>query len=149
MARYSTNNSNSNSSAQQPMMSGLVDSARERPFAAAAAVGGAVAAGAFLWSRRSKISDQLGNMSGQISDWSGNMRKQGQSSMQSGTDSSSRAGARSSIPTGTESPGQPEMAGAGTSSPTSSTRATGGLGGKAQGGQNLNPSRTASEGFNS
>jgi hypothetical protein len=138
----SNNNKNNNDRSQQPMMSGWVDSAKERPFVAAAAVGGAVAAGAFLWSRRNQISDQLSSFSGQDSDRSETMRsQQGQSSsMQSG---------RSSIPTGTESPGQPEMAGAGTTSPASSTRATGGLGGKAQSGQNLNPSRTASEGFNS
>ena len=49
--------------------SGLMGTARERPFAAAAAVGGAVAAGVFLWSRRNEISDQLANLSDQISDW--------------------------------------------------------------------------------
>ena len=43
--------------------------ARERPIAAAAAVGGAVAAGVFLWSRRNQISDQIGNLSDQISEW--------------------------------------------------------------------------------
>ena len=49
--------------------SGLMGSARENPIAAAAAVGGAVAAGVFLWSRRNKISDQIGNLSEQISEW--------------------------------------------------------------------------------
>jgi hypothetical protein len=49
--------------------SGLMGSARENPLAAAAAVGGAVAAGVFLWSRRNQISDQIGNLSDQISDW--------------------------------------------------------------------------------
>jgi hypothetical protein len=48
---------------------GWVDSARERPFTAAAAVGGAVAAGVFLWSRRNQISDQLSGLSEQISEW--------------------------------------------------------------------------------
>jgi hypothetical protein len=48
---------------------GWVDSARERPFAAAAAVGGAVAAGVFLWSKRNEISDQLSGLSDQISEW--------------------------------------------------------------------------------
>ena len=38
------------------------DSARDRPFTAAAAVGGAVAAGVFLWSRRNQISDQIGKL---------------------------------------------------------------------------------------
>ena len=49
--------------------SGLSGRARENPLAAAAAVGGAVAAGVFLWSRRNQISEQLGNLSDQISEW--------------------------------------------------------------------------------
>ena len=49
--------------------SGLMGSARENPLAAAAAVGGAVAAGGFLWSRRNQISDQIGNLSDQLSEW--------------------------------------------------------------------------------
>jgi hypothetical protein len=48
---------------------GLVDSARDRPIAAAAAIGGAVAAGIFLWSKRNQISDQISSLSDQISDW--------------------------------------------------------------------------------
>jgi hypothetical protein len=137
--RNRTNSNNRSQQSQQPMMSGFMDSAKERPFVAAAAVGGAVAAGAFLWSRRNQISDQLSSFSGQDSDRPERMGSQRDRSsfMQPG---------RSSIPTGTESPGQPEMAGAGTTSPASATRATGGLGGKAQGGQNLNPSRTANQG---
>ena len=35
----------------------------------AAAIGGAVAAGVFLWSRRNQISDQIGNLSDQLSEW--------------------------------------------------------------------------------
>jgi hypothetical protein len=49
--------------------SGMMGTARENPFAAAAAVGGAVAAGVFLWSRRNQISDQIGNLTDQISEW--------------------------------------------------------------------------------
>ena len=49
--------------------SGLSGRARENPLAAAAAVGGAVAAGVFLWSRRNQISEQIGNLSDQISEW--------------------------------------------------------------------------------
>jgi len=52
--------------------SGLMGSARENPIAAAAAVGGAVAAGVFLWSRRNQISDQIGSLSDQISEWRDN-----------------------------------------------------------------------------
>jgi hypothetical protein len=49
--------------------SGLMSSARDNPLATAAAVGGAVAAGVFLWSRRNQISDQIGNLADQIGDW--------------------------------------------------------------------------------
>jgi len=49
--------------------SGLMGSARENPIATAATIGGAVAAGVFLWSRRNQISDQIGNLSDQISEW--------------------------------------------------------------------------------
>lgn len=52
--------------------SGLTARARENPIAAAAAVGGAVAAGVFLWSRRNQITDQITNLSDQISDWRDN-----------------------------------------------------------------------------
>ena len=48
---------------------GLVDSARERPFTAAAAIGGAVAAGVFLWSKRNQISEQIADLSDQLSEW--------------------------------------------------------------------------------
>ena len=48
---------------------GVMEMARERPIAAAAAAAGAAAAGLFLWSKRSQISDQLGNLSDQINDW--------------------------------------------------------------------------------
>jgi hypothetical protein len=49
--------------------SGLMSSARDNPLATAAAVGGAVAAGVFLWSRRNQISDQIGNLADQIGEW--------------------------------------------------------------------------------
>src|SRR3982751_1246254 len=51
--------------------SGWMSTARENPVTAAAAVGGAVAAGVFLWSRRNQISDQISNLSDQISEWHG------------------------------------------------------------------------------
>ena len=54
--------------------SGWVDSARDRPYTAAAVAAATVGAGVFLWSRRNQISDQLSNLSDQISDWSSNMR---------------------------------------------------------------------------
>jgi hypothetical protein len=60
---------NNNPEGYNPYNSGWIDTARERPFTAAAAVGGAVAAGVFLWSRRSQISDQIASLSDQISEW--------------------------------------------------------------------------------
>ena len=48
---------------------GVMDMARERPFAAAAAAAGAAAAGLFLWSKRTQISNQLSSLSDQISEW--------------------------------------------------------------------------------
>lgn len=52
---------------------GMTELVRERPIAAAAAAAGAAAAGLFLWSKRSQISQQLSNLSDQISDWTENM----------------------------------------------------------------------------
>src|SRR5205085_575595 len=60
---------NNNPEGHNQYDSGWVSSARENPLTTAAAVGGAVAAGVFLWSRRNQISDQIGNLSDQISEW--------------------------------------------------------------------------------
>lgn len=60
---------NNNPEGYNQYNSGWIDSARERPLATAAAVGGAVAAGVFLWSRRAQISDQIAGLSDQISEW--------------------------------------------------------------------------------
>jgi hypothetical protein len=49
--------------------SGIIGTTRENPLATAAAIGGAVAAGLFLWSRRNQISDQIGNLADQIGEW--------------------------------------------------------------------------------
>ena len=58
-----------NNQADRNEQSGAITTARDNPLATAIAVGGAVAAGVFLWSRRNQISDQIGNLSEQISDW--------------------------------------------------------------------------------
>ena len=49
--------------------SGMMGTARANPLATAVAVGSAVAAGAFLWSRRNRISDQIGDLADTISEW--------------------------------------------------------------------------------
>ena len=56
---------------------GVMDMARERPIAAAAVAAGAAAAGLFLWSKRTQITDQLSNLSDQFGEWSEGMRSGG------------------------------------------------------------------------
>lgn len=143
---------NNNPEGRNQYSGGLMNMARERPVAAAAAVGAAAAAGVFLWSRRNQIGDQVSNMSGQISDWSDNMRgKKSEDALQSygsaptsTRKSKSSASGRSNSPLGSET-GHTELAGAGTSAASSSARATGGRSGKAEGAQNMSPSRDATE----
>lgn len=52
---------------------GVMEMVRERPLGAAAAAAGAAAAGLFLWSKRAQISNQLGNLSEQIGEWTHGM----------------------------------------------------------------------------
>lgn len=82
---------------------GVMDIARERPFAAAAAAAGAAAAGLFLWSRRAQISNQLSSLSDQIGEWSENMSSNWSSGDDTGgfatsgqSGSSNRSGGRGS-----------------------------------------------------
>jgi len=60
---------NNNPEGHNQYSSSVVSSARDNPLATAAAVGGAVAAGVFLWSRRNQISDQISSLADQISEW--------------------------------------------------------------------------------
>ena len=60
---------NNNPEGKNQYSNGWMGSARDNPLTTAAAVGGAVAAGVFLWSRRNQISDQISSLSDQISDW--------------------------------------------------------------------------------
>ena len=57
---------------------GWFDSARERPVAAAVTAAAAVGAGVFLWSKRNQISDQISNLSDQISEWRDGLGSEGQ-----------------------------------------------------------------------
>ena len=68
---------NNNPEGYNQYNSGWIDTARERPVAAAAAAAAAVGASVFLWSRRSQISEQLNNLSDQIGEWSENMNPRG------------------------------------------------------------------------
>jgi len=56
--------------------SGMIGTARDNPLATAAAIGGAVAAGLFLWSRRNQISDQIDHLADQIGEWRDGMGNQ-------------------------------------------------------------------------
>jgi len=70
MARNNQGKSkNNNPEGRNQYSNGWSDSVRDRPFTAAAAVGGAVAAGVFLWSRRNQITDQIGKLGDQINTW--------------------------------------------------------------------------------
>ena len=69
MARNNRSSRNNNPSGRNQYSGGWADTAKERPFTAAAAAAAAVGAGVFLWSRRNQISDQLSNLSDQIGEW--------------------------------------------------------------------------------
>jgi len=81
MARNNNSNRNrgrnNNPEGKNQYNSGWLDTARERPIAAAATAAAAVGAGVFLWSRRSTISDQISNLSEQITDWKDSMGSSG------------------------------------------------------------------------
>lgn len=66
--------SNNNPSGRNQYSGGMMDMVRDRPVAAATAAVGAAAAGLFLWSRRSQISEQLSGLSDQISEWRDGMQ---------------------------------------------------------------------------
>jgi hypothetical protein len=78
----------------------VIAAARNNPLAAAAAVGGAVAAGVFLWSRRNQVSDQIGNLSDQISGW-----RDGRAS-DSGIGDGTNTGAAREVDSETRTPGR-------------------------------------------
>ncbi|MES2118947.1 MAG: hypothetical protein V4513_00020 [Pseudomonadota bacterium] len=80
---------NNNPEGNNQYTSGWMGSARENPLTAAAAVGGAVAAGVFLWSRRNQITDQLSNLSDQISEWREGYQSDGQFAGDNQTESES------------------------------------------------------------
>ena len=71
---------NNNPEGRNQYSSGWIDTARDRPIAAEATAAAAVGAGVFLWSKRNQISEQLSNLSDQISDWTETMRSSDQGS---------------------------------------------------------------------
>ena len=71
--RGGSRRSNNNNPDGRNQYSGFIGMARERPATAAVAAAGVAAAGVFLWSKRAQISDQLYDLSDQISEWTENM----------------------------------------------------------------------------
>ena len=65
---------NNNPEGRNQYSGGILDTAKDRPFTAAATAAAAVGAGVFLWSKRNQISEQLSNLSTQISDWRDSMQ---------------------------------------------------------------------------
>ena len=148
MARGSqSGRKNNNPEGHNQYSGGLMERVRNHPIASAAAAGGAVAAGMFLWSKRDRIGDQMNNMSDKVGQWNESRKSQspsGSGSTSSGSSTDMRSGKRSSE-TGSERIGSGAIAGASAASSSGSGRSTGGRSGSAQTGQNMSPSRTASE----
>jgi hypothetical protein len=88
MAKSSNRGGRNNNPSGRNQYSGVMEMARDRPFAAAATAAGAAAAGLFLWSRRAQIGDQLNNLSDQFSEWRSSMESSGD--FQSSGNSASR-----------------------------------------------------------
>jgi hypothetical protein len=87
--RSNSGSRNNNPSGRNQYSSGgVMELARERPFTAAATAVGAAAAGLFLWSKRSQISDQISNLSDQLGEWTENMRGGSEDWTSGGTSSS-------------------------------------------------------------
>ena len=78
--------------------SGLAGAARANPIRAAAAVGSAVAAGVFLWSRRNQLSEQIESLSDQVKEWrassEGDFTGENLADVETSRNSTARSGSR-------------------------------------------------------
>ncbi len=74
MATNKRSSRNNNPEGHNQYSNNWLDSARDRPLTAAAAVGGAIAAGVFLWSKRNQISEEVGRLGEQIGEWRDSMQ---------------------------------------------------------------------------
>jgi hypothetical protein len=74
MARNTNRSRNNNPSGRNQYSSDWMSTVKERPIAAAAVAAASVGAGVFLWSKRNALSEQMSNLSSQISDWTESMR---------------------------------------------------------------------------
>ena len=73
MPRNNNRSRNNNPSGRNQYSSDWMDMVKERPVAAAAVAAASVGAGVFLWSKRNALSEQMSNLSSQISDWTQSM----------------------------------------------------------------------------
>lgn len=74
MPRTSNRGRNNNTTGRNQYRSDWMSTVKERPMTAAAVAAASVGAGVFLWSKRNQISEQLSNLSDQISNWTESMR---------------------------------------------------------------------------
>lgn len=144
MASNQRGRNNNNSEGRNQFSNGWMESAKDRPFTSAAAAAAAVGAGVFLWSRRNQISEQIGRLSDQITDWADDMRS-------SSSQSSSREFATTE---GTNEPSSARSSRGTTGSRSSATRSTGSTNRSTRGptpssGQNVGSDRPSVETFNS
>jgi hypothetical protein len=122
MARTSNRGGgNNNPQGINQYSSGWMDSAKERPVATAAAAAAAVGAGVFLWNRRNQISDQISNLSDQVTSWAEGMASGSGSSNEMDTTSSGSSGSRSSQMGSRGSTGRSSSGRTGSSSATGSS----------------------------
>lgn len=135
-SKSNTNRSHNDSRrSDEPVMSHWLDTAKDAPLATAAVAAGAVAAGVFLWSKRNQISNQLSDLSGQISDWTSQMQGgNGRDLALTGGPNESSAIEASRATGRSRSSGAPSRStGSPSSSPRSGSQANQTTGGRSQG----------------
>jgi hypothetical protein len=74
MPRNNSRSKNNNPTGRNQYSNDWMDAVKERPIATAAVAAASVGAGVFLWSKRHALSEQMSNLSSQISEWTENMR---------------------------------------------------------------------------
>ena len=93
MAKNNSRGRNNNPSGRNQYSNDWMNSIKERPIAAAAVAAASVGAGVFLWSKRNALSEQMSNLSSQISDWTASMRSSDEQEFETMGSESSPSGA--------------------------------------------------------
>ncbi|NUT00761.1 MAG: hypothetical protein HOP96_07280 [Sphingomonas sp.] len=91
MPRNNSRTRNNNPTGRNQYSSDWMGAVKDRPITAAATAAAAVGAGVFLWSKRNQISEQLSNLSDQISDWTESMRSSGEEEFETADETSGAA----------------------------------------------------------